>query len=153
MMREWEEGHLFHFRLFIRGTDKTKKDQKEALPLEVFLSSIKIIHSTDREGCLFNAMFQEVLPEGDVASDVVMEPVSACSSSNLMVTSSTLMTTSSELMVATSTLVESDNSSSNQLDLSGNHSSEEEVTPSSKPIIASSVNYAVALMVGPMRSN
>ena len=98
-------------------------------------------------------MFQEVLPEGDVASDVVMEPVSTCSSSNLMVTSSTLMTTSSELMVATSTLVESDNSSSNQLDLSGNHSSEEEVTPSSKPIIASSVNYAVALMVGPMRSN
>ena len=91
-------------------------------------------------------MFQEVLPEGDVASDVVMEPVSTCSSS-------TLMTTSSELMVATSTLVEPDNSSSNQLDLSGNHSSEEEVTPSSKPIIASSVNYDVALMVGPMRSN
>ena len=97
-------------------------------------------------------MFQEVLPEGDVASDVVMEPVSTCSSSNLMVTSSTLMTTSSELMVATSTLVEPDNSS-NQLDLSGNHSSEEEVTPSSKPIIASSVNYDVALMVRPMRSN
>ena len=98
-------------------------------------------------------MFQEVLPEGDVASDVVMEPVSTCSSSNLMVTSSTLMSTSSELMVATSTLVESDNSSSNQLDLSGNHSSEEEVTPSSKPIIASSVIYDVALMVRPMRSN
>ena len=71
-------------------------------------------------------MFQEVLPEGDVASDVVMEPVSTCS---------TLMTTSPELMVATSTLVEPDNSSSNQLDLSGNHSSEEEVTPSSKLIM------------------
>ena len=98
-------------------------------------------------------MFQEVLPEGDVASDVVMEPVSTCSSSNLMVTSSTLMTTSSDLMVATSTLVEPDNSSSNQLDLSGNHSSEEEVTPSSKPLIASSVNYDVALIVCPMRSN
>ena len=47
MMREWEDGNLFHFRLFIRGTDKTKKDQKEALPLEVFLSSINIIHSTE----------------------------------------------------------------------------------------------------------
>ena len=51
MMREWEEGHLFHFRLFIRGTDKTKKEQKDTLPLEVFLSSINIIHSTEKDVC------------------------------------------------------------------------------------------------------
>ena len=51
MMRGWEEGHLFHFRLFIRVTDKTKKGQKEALPLEVFFSSINIIHTTEKDVC------------------------------------------------------------------------------------------------------
>ena len=51
MMPECEDGNLFHFRLFIRGTDKTKKEQKDTLPLEVILSTINIIHSTEKDVC------------------------------------------------------------------------------------------------------
>ena len=96
-----------------------------------------------------------VLPEGDVESDVVMagdilEPnLSSNPSSKMMPGSSKMVAVASKMMaVASKMMAVASNSNlldpatSNQLDLSGNHSSEEEVNFSSINTVVILVSFS-----------
>ena len=99
---------------------------------------------------IFKIKSQVGLPEGDVASDVVMAPAGDILESNLSSNPSSKMMLGSSRMVAVasnSNLLEP--ATSNQLDLSGNHSSEEEVNFSSikTAVIVFSFSFVIIGMV------
>ena len=95
---------------------------------------------------------QVVLPEGDVESDVVMagdilEPNLSSNPSSKMVPGTSKMMPGTSKMVAVaskSNLLEP--ATSNQLDLSGNHSSEEEVNFSSINTVVILVSFSFEII-------
>ena len=89
---------------------------------------------------------QVVLPEGDVESDVVMagdilEPNLSSNPSSKMVPGASKMVA----VASKSSLLEP--ATSNQLDLSGNHSSEEEVNLSSINAVVILVSFSFEIIV------